>query len=314
MTRDTLKAALDQWGWTDADVHLIAARENAVYKVTTPSERLALRLHRQGYRTDQELLSETVWMLALADAGVPVPRPIPCRQGHLMHTFAGVQVDAVSWLDGDTMNDQLERSRPEECAQLFHELGMVMARLHLHADTWTPSNCFVRCHWNREGLLGDAPVWDRFWDNPGLTPSERTICLAFREQAQQALEVIGHELDYGLIHADLVGDNVLVHAGEVRLIDFDDGGFGFRLFDVTTALLKHDHRPDYPALREALITGYRNIRPLETEALDLFMVLRAATYVGWNITRMDEEGGRARNDRFIRQLMERARAYLRSST
>jgi len=94
------------------------------------------------------------------------------------------------------------------------------------------------------------------------------------------------------------------------LIDFDDGGFGFRLFDIATALLKHRHAPDYLELQASLINGYTSVRTIDLTALDLFMALRAATYVGWNITRMNEDGATGRNARFITTAKRLAAAYL----
>ncbi|WP_321378401.1 phosphotransferase [Rhizobium sp.] len=97
-------------------------------------------------------------------------------------------------------------------------------------------------------------------------------------------------LDYGLIHADLVRENVLVNDGRIELIDFDDGGYGFRMFDIATALFKNRTEPAYPAMRAALIDGYRRARPLPDRALatlPLFMALRSVTYIGWAGDRSD---------------------------
>ena len=42
---------------------------------------------------------------------------------------------------------------------------------------------------------------------------------------------------YGLIHADLgTKANVLFHKGEARAIDFDDSGYGYWMYDLTTPL------------------------------------------------------------------------------
>jgi Ser/Thr protein kinase RdoA (MazF antagonist) len=131
--------------------------------------------------------------------------------------------------------------------------------------------------------------------------------------ADGKLQELEPVLDYGLIHADLVRENVMLNEDKLQLIDFDDAGFGFRLFDLATTLLKNLTEPDYPALRSALIEGYRSVRPIDTDALDLFILLRALTYVGWIITRMDEDGSEIRNQRFIvnaralaQQLLARA--------
>ena len=54
------------------------------------------------------------------------------------------------------------------------------------------------------------------------------------------------------------------------MIDFDDGGFGFRLFDIATALIKHRVEPDFTDLRAALIEGYHSQRTLDVGALEFF--------------------------------------------
>ena len=73
---------------------------------------------------------------------------------------------------------------------------------------------------------------------------------------------------FGLIHADLHLDNTLFAAGEARLIDFDDCGFGFRMYDVAVALWELRHRGDYAAFRDALVDGYTEHRELADEQLD----------------------------------------------
>jgi Ser/Thr protein kinase RdoA (MazF antagonist) len=56
-----------------------------------------------------------------------------------------------------------------------------------------------------------------------------------------------------------------------------------------------------------LIKGYKSKRDINLELLDFFMLLRALTYVGWNISRMNDKGGQARNARFINTALELAK-------
>ena len=102
----------------------------------------------------------------------------------------------------------------------------------------------------------------------------------------------------------------MVDDDQLHLIDFDDGGFGFRLFDIATALLKNLDEPDYAKLRGSLLEGYASVRSIDLAALDLFILLRAATYVGWNIERMSEGGAIARNQRFINTTRRLALEYI----
>nr|WP_174823633.1 phosphotransferase [Ruegeria arenilitoris] len=293
-----------------ADVSLVAERENTVYEVRLGTIRLALRVHRKSYRTDGELRSELEWMAAMAEAGLSVPAPVPTPKGEVLRHIDGFQVDVLTWLTGETMTSALPKLCVTERRQLFFELGREMARLHQVTDAWDAQSGFIRVHWDRDGLVGDAPLWGRFWENPSLTNADRAVFVKFRNHASAKLNRIGKSLDYGLVHADLVPDNILVDNGFLKMIDFDDGGYGYRLFDVATALFKHISDADYRMLQSRLFDGYRSIRPLDVSELDLFLSIRAATYVGWVITRVDEPGGLERNTRFIETFRRLVTKYL----
>ncbi|WP_439139594.1 phosphotransferase [Planktotalea sp.] len=302
--------ALQLWGLSDACYTLVAARENAVYKVTTPSKTYALRLHRRDYHTDAELASELQWMNAIRIGGLSVPSPIHSTSGAVIQVIDGVQVDVLDWLSGETLDVVLEQSKPVKRAALFHMLGQNMAWFHNICDAWQQPDGFTRCAWDSEGLLGDAPLWDRFWENSGLSLEDRALLATFRQKAREELTTRKNELDHGLIHADFVAVNVMVSETGLHFIDFDDGGFGYRVFELATALLKHIDAADFTDLKQALINGYTNIRPIDFGTFDLFMALRATTYVGWNITRMDEDGGTTRNTRFIKTATKLAANYI----
>ena len=94
------------------------------------------------------------------------------------------------------------------------------------------------------------------------------------------------------------------------LIDFDDSGLGFRLFDVATTLLKNRDEPDYNEIELELIAGYRERRPLDTSLLQQFMLIRALSYLGWIITRIKEPGSTVRQERFLKSYRPSMDAYL----
>jgi Ser/Thr protein kinase RdoA (MazF antagonist) len=158
--------------------------------------------------------------------------------------------------------------------------------------------------------VGAEPYWGKFWENPALGPSDRTLMIAARNQARNALLQHKHRLDFGLIHADLVRENVLLDGSDVKFIDFDDCGMGFRLFDLATALIKNMQEPDYPDLEQALLDGYTSVRPMETDMLQMFLVLRSFTYLGWIIPRMNESGAAARNQRNVALSLSLAREFV----
>ena len=200
----TVDAALSLWDLAGAPYALAANRENAVYRVDASDARYALRLHRVGYRSDGELHSELCWMAAAARGGLRVPAPVAARSGAMLQRVDGVQVDLLTWLPGQTMDSALANALPDQRRALFARLGRDMARLHAVSDAWTPPAGFTRAAWDLEGLLGDAPLWGRFWENPALDPDSRALLCAFRKRAQADLAALHATLDYGLIHADLV--------------------------------------------------------------------------------------------------------------
>ncbi|WP_299030886.1 phosphotransferase [uncultured Sulfitobacter sp.] len=305
---DIVEQALPFWQLDGATYALVAARENAVFRINHKGRQFALRLHRQGYRTDSELWSELKWMEAVANGGITVPVPIPSVSGKVLHIIDGVQVDVLSWLSGQMISEI--RQLPFDRIKLFENLGATMARLHETSDAWNRPEAFERRAWDLDGLLGDAPLWGRFWENPQLARDDQQLFRRFRDKASAALSKQSKHLDYGLIHADLVGENVMLDAENIQLIDFDDGGFGYRLFEISTALLKHISAPDYPKLRTALLTGYGSVRAIDPTLLDLFLAIRSATYVGWIMSRMGEEGAGARSERFITRTRNLATRYL----
>lgn len=307
--RDVQKA-LTAWGLQDCPVALIAARENEVFRVETPTGPLVLRLHRKGYRSHAELASELDWMAELTRAGVRVPQPIPSLEGHRCITVNGRLADMLTFLDGRPLMANGKWNDAADPVQCAGQIGATLARLHDLSDSWQKPDGFTRPHWNAAGLIGADPLWDRFWQNPALTPAQVTLFEAVRAQAAQDLARLGPTLDYGLIHADAVPENVLLARDGVYLIDFDDGGFGFRLFDMATTANRLDRNDATGSASAQFLQAYLQNRPIDLAPLPLFRALRALTYVGWVISRLHEPGATARCTRFISEAEQHALTYL----
>ena len=144
-----VEKALELWGLHGTGYHLVAARENVVFRVDGADKPVALRLHRKGYRTDQELMSELDWMAAVAKGGINVQGPIPSTSGEMLHIVDGLQVDVLSWLTGVSVAKALASRDANGRAALFREIGSQMARFHDIIDAWTPPVGFNRCAWDR---------------------------------------------------------------------------------------------------------------------------------------------------------------------
>ena len=293
----TLAQALPLWGLQACSATLVAARENLVYRIDAPQP-LALRLHRRGLRSTAQLLSELEWMAALAQRGLSVPRPYPALDGALCHDVGGQIVDVLGWLDGVPMCLGGHLNPQVDGEPAYRTLGQSMALLHQKSDDWAPPPSFDRPVWDAQGLLGEAPLWGRFWKNPLLSTAQTALLTQAHTQALARLLAL-EGADYGLIHADLVQENVLIGLGGPHLIDFDDGGFGYRLFDMATVLNFILREADPAPLQRAFVQGYLATRAIDLTHLPLFQAIRAFSYVGWIAPRLSEPGALARQSRFV---------------
>jgi Ser/Thr protein kinase RdoA (MazF antagonist) len=286
---------------------LVMHRENTVFRVQTTGGPHALRLHRPGYHSDAALQSELDWMAMLAHNGMQVPAPALSREAAFLVVLKGEtprRASLLSWLAGKPMGETRAPLALTGRARtgLFRKIGQEMARMHAMTDAWALPAGFERPKWDVEGLIGEAPFWGRFWDI-AAAPEDSALLHALRARAKTALaDYIRQGADYGLIHADLVRENVLIEGDTLRFIDFDDSGFGFRMFEIATTLLKNLDEPDAADLEAALLAGYTEVRPLspaDLAMLNLFVALRALSYLGWAQSRPDDPGIEARAQRFL---------------
>jgi Ser/Thr protein kinase RdoA (MazF antagonist) len=273
---------------------LLAESENITFQLTgaRDDERYVLRLHRPGYHSLAELESERSWIRALLSSGMAVPVPVAAKDGReyvpvavpptWQHRFAGL----ARWREGTVLAGLLEEGTGLATLQAwFRQLGGLIANLHNHAASWTLPDYFSRHHLDTAGLMGETPFWGKFWDHPALTRDERNLLLGARDGVRRILDRYGRDGGvYGLIHADLHPRNVIVDGAALAVIDFDDAGFGWHLYDLAAALVEFQHRVDFTAIERALLDGYGARRPLPRETdvlLPLFCMIRHMVSIGW---------------------------------
>jgi Ser/Thr protein kinase RdoA (MazF antagonist) len=195
---------------------------------------------------------------------------------------------------------------------LFDRIGRLIGGIHDASDRIGFARAPDRPHWDIDGLLGDAPLWGCFWQNPALTPPEAEVIKAARASARRWLQDRMHPAgDFGLIHADVLRENVLDGPGGLALIDFDDSGHGFRLYDLGTALVQSLEEPHLPALARALAHGYgaaRGSAAPDLQSLTLFTLLRAMASCGWIVTRAGPNDPRQRF--YAKRTLSLARHWL----
>lgn len=274
--------AAAHWGGTP--LRLIRNRENAVFEMRLPSgARAALRLHRQGYQPEAAIRSELWWCAALAAQGVAVPAALPDREGRLLVTLSsGRAASVIEWIEGEPLGEAgvpfptplpLLLDRHRALGRLIRQLHDTTARLTLPPD-------FQRPRWDLDGLTGESPFWGRFWDHPSASPEQRATLIRARHALRERLATLP---PVQLVHADVLRENVLVNDSSVFLIDFDDSGWGFPLYDLGTTMSQNLYEPACADIRDALMEGYGTTDRGMVETMTL---ARTCASVGWTMPRL----------------------------
>ena len=316
--------ALTRWGVGDCEPEIVKYRENAVFRVqAADGQGAVLRVHRHGYHSDAALRSELAWLEALHADGIPVPAVIPSAAGAPFEIVqaAGVpeprQVDMLTWIPGIPIGTMEEGLNPAiaDVHAVFAGVGRLCARLHNQTGVWPQPQGFVRHAWDREGLVGPEPLWGRFWEAAVLGVEEHRLIERARARVHEDLTAYGRPpRRYGLIHADLNLDNMLFDGERVILLDFDDCGFGWHLFDLSTIWTLFHGSDLAEAMRAGVVEGYRRERDLPDEELahlPLFELGRAFSYLGWVHTRSETASAQSLAPEIAELACTLAEAYLR---
>lgn len=276
-----------QWGLSpQTTVRLLTISENATFRADDPTRGapLILRVHRPGYHDRAEIESELAWIEALrAEGVVATPEPLRTRQGARLAAFdhdgALRHVAAFAFMTGR------EPDAGGDLAAGFALLGATSARLHDHARRWTPPPGFARKTWDFETTIGAAPHWGDWRASLGLAPEGAAILERCAADLRDRLAAYGAGPQrFGLIHADLRLANLLAEGDRLGVIDFDDCGFGWFVYDFAAAVSFLEHEPCIPDLAAAWTEGYRRVAPLPADdaaMIPAFVMLRRMMLTAW---------------------------------
>jgi Ser/Thr protein kinase RdoA (MazF antagonist) len=282
-------AALPRFGLSaGATATLCNVSENHTYRVEDPESGsgYALRVHRPGYRTSPQIESELEWIDALrADGAVDTCVAVAGTDGERVVEVrvderAARNVVLFEWLPGVAPDPE-----GADAVAGFRTLGAVSARMHAHARAWSRPPGFDRPPWDYEHTLGAGGHWGAWQDGLGIGPEERALLDRLDATIAARLGAYGRGDDrFGLVHADIRLANLLVDGGHVRVIDFDDCGFGWFMYDFATSVSFMEDHPRVPELRDAWLEGYRSVAPLgaaDEAELDTLVMLRRLLLVAW---------------------------------
>jgi Ser/Thr protein kinase RdoA (MazF antagonist) len=199
--------------------------------------------------------------------------------------------------------------------QCFKSLGAITARMHAHSITWQRPEGFERFTWDFEAALGESPRWGRWRDGLGMDVNKLDLFGRTADLIRDRLAHYGRGPDrFGLVHCDLRLANLLLHEDEVKVIDFDDCGFSWYMYDAATLLSFHEHLPGASRLIDYWLEGYRTVRALaraEEEEIPTFVMLRRLLLVAWVGSHAEADLARSLGATYTDQTVGLCSAYLR---
>lgn len=283
--------ALHAWDLERPEVALVKYRENAVFSVrTADARRWALRVHRPGYRSEQQIRSEFAWIRSLDADGIPVPQPLRGRGGELVVAQSAPGVPEprfctlIGWVGGASTGT-LETGvggPDDEVRATYREVGRLAARIQTHGENWSRPADFARPSWGIDEMVGEYPSLGRFVDLDCIDAEQLGHCLRARDLVRERLATLGPVKT--LVHGDLLPDNILVDGDVMRVIDFDDCGWSWPGLEMATSLFPLKISGSFDAGLAGYLDGYNSVRPFparDLEVLPDMLMARALSYLGW---------------------------------
>ena len=270
-------------------VEMINLSENATYRVEAPNgQRMGpARSPRWLSFSKTAIASELAWLMDLRKHGSSchtAPREGARRRNH-SDGFPPADGDHAMWSCPIGKRDR-SRASAKTCQ--------------------SPLRCLARSRPACICMRGNGNVRHGFSATPGIlkralatrSPIGDAGATAWVIDAAKAklfgrtVDLIGKRLKaygqdnerFGLIHCDLRLANLLIDEGQVKVIDFDDCGFGWYMYDAATPVSFYEHEPQVPELIESWKTGYRRVieLPKADEAeIPTFVMLRRLLLVAW---------------------------------
>jgi len=314
-----LRKALPRWNLAEgSDLSLLTISENATFRARdgASGREVIFRVHRPGYHTRAEIGSELAWIQALSqERTVATLSVVPLADGSLIADIEDGgdtrHVVAFGLLPGR------EPAEADDLPRWYRELGAVNARLHGHARAWTKPEGFVRKVWDYDAMLGNIQLWGDWRAGLGLDSAGRETLEHCALVLRERLEAYGKGEDrFGLVHADMRLANLLVDGDTLHVIDFDDCGFSWYLYDFAAAVSFSELEPFIPAVQQAWIDGYRSVAPLADEdcaMIPVFIMLRRLLLMAWIASHSETPTAQSMGEAYTQGTVDLALAFLQSN-
>lgn len=316
--RDSIQSILHQWAMpAKSVVSLLNVSENATFIVKPPVDSgcdpIILRVHRPNYHSKQEIESELLWVESL-------------RQQDLVHTAKPLQLKTggkVASLPNSSEErfvvgfEFLSGSEPSPKSDLrndFFTLGAITAKLHEHSKNWPIPIGFKRKVWDFDSMLGKTQLWGDFRKAIGLEDEGRKILDETALLLEKQLTAYGKDKsNFSLVHADLRLANLLIDGTQLSVIDFDDCGYSWFMYDFAAAISFIEEDPQIVDLQKSWVDGYRSesfLAKEDEEAIPMFIILRRILLTAWLASHSETETAKELGAEYTAGTIRLSKTYL----
>lgn len=278
-------------------VSLLCLSENATFLLkkswfNLPS--MVMRVARIGYRAVEEIQAELKWLEHLSHQDkIKTPGLVKNKAGGFL-TMAEADGQTYACLMFEYLKgDHPDLSDGKKACGDFYQVGQIAAMLHKDAADWKGSQGLARPHWDYSHMIGEEGLFGDWRACGELSSDDRRLleqtCLRIRDR----LSLYGRdEENYGLIHSDLRAANLLKQGGRIQVIDFDDCGYGWHMYDLAASISFVEDHPWAGRWMEAWLKGYETVRPLrkeDLEAIPTFVMARRIQLLAWVTSHQDSD-------------------------
>lgn len=218
--------------------------------------------------------------------------PVPTVRGTFVTKIrdlngVGWMVVSTKFVEGTVLEDLDDPSR------YYRTIGEWSAKFHEQSRHWNRPFGFKRFNWGISDMVGASPRWGR-WETADLSDTDRHLCEHALDAALAVMNTYPrNNHTWGLIHADLRPSNIIrADNGDLTVIDFDDAGYSWYLYDYASLLSFVEHKPYAPQLAKAWLDGYVSVAgPMSSEELHVMSALsmiRRLQMLGWTTNHRED--------------------------
>lgn len=250
------------------ECRLLRRGSNDTYLLSAGDGHYIARLYGAGRRSLPEISYELDLLSHLGGRGLSVPLPLAARDGRLARLLLAPEGMRALVVLTHLAGEPLDWNREDHC----YLSGRAAATIHAASEDFVSRHARFRIDLEYlidASLAALEPVLARQSDN-------WSYLLGWAGRLRVRLAATGTDLEWGVCHGDLGDRNIhLAPDGRLGVLDFDCCGPGWRASDFAEIYAVADFL-EMPALWEAFVRGYREVRSIEAADLAAAPLFQAA--------------------------------------